>query len=332
MDGLLDTIASELAARGVEVIRGPANTPGVVVPLPPETVQNDLRRADVAMFSSRWRCDRQTLSALPRLKGIVNATIGLETVDLEAADEMGIIVGHGGAPEHVLSMAEAAIMLMMNLMYGLRQSERLMSTWRPADPEEGPHANMLFGATIGIVGLGRIGRAVVDRLLPFGVKLLAYSPRAERSQIPDAVTLVDLATLMRESDLVGVFIAVRPDNKRLINADAIALMKRSAYLVNVARGDAIDEPALIAALRDRRIAGAALDTFATEPLPQDSELRSLPNVILTPHIVGHTRQSIDAVIRVAVENILNVLEGRLPSICKNPHVEPVWRRRSEAAL
>ncbi|MEK7943612.1 NAD(P)-dependent oxidoreductase [Pigmentiphaga sp. YJ18] len=327
MEELLDRLAAQLRGRGIEVARGPANTPGVVVPTPAGV---GLEHADIAVFSSRWQCTRQTLAQAVRLRAVVNATIGLETVDLQAAADLGIIVGHGGAPEHITSMAEASIMLMLNLLYGLRRSESWMSGWRPRPYDGKAHASMMCGATIGLVGLGRIGRAVMERLQAFGARIVAYSPRADRSQIPDGVRLTDLDTVMRESDLVGVFVAVRPDNRGLIGARQIALMKPTAYLVNVARGDALDEEALARALRAGEIAGAALDTFAVEPLPQDSPLRGLPNVILTPHVVGHTRQSMDSVLRVAVDNITSVLRGDLPTVCKNPEIEPAWRGRLAA--
>lgn len=328
MEPLLDSLAADLRLQGVDVVRGPANVPGVVAPLPRDLLEAMLGDVDVAMFSSRWQCTGDMLKASPRLRAIVNPTIGLETVDLQAANDLGIIIGHGGAPEHIASMAEASVMLILNVMYGLRKTERAMAGWGSKPRSSGPpHANMLHGSTIGLVGLGRIGRAVMDRLQGFGVRMLAHSPRADPSAIPDNVRLVDLDTLMRESDVVGVFIAVRPDNRKLIDARAISLMKRSAYLVNVSRGDAIDEAALIEALRDERIAGAALDTFAVEPLPADSPLRSMDTVILTPHSVGHTRQSTDSVSRVALENILRVLRDDLPLCCKNPEIEARWRER-----
>ncbi|MBL0423374.1 D-3-phosphoglycerate dehydrogenase [Ramlibacter sp. AW1] len=330
MDPLLDDLAAQLQATGVEVTRGPVNQPGVVRPLPDEVVSHGLAPADVAVFSSRWRCPRETLLAAPRLKGIVGATIGVETIDLQAADELGLIVGHGGAPEHIASMAEATVMLMLNLRYALAHSQAVMRGDEPRPAILDVRAAMLQGSTVGLVGLGRIGKAVMERLGAFGVRLLAYSPRVDPAAVPDHVELVSLERLMAESDTVGLFVAVRPDNRHLVNARTLALMKPSAFLVNVARGEAVDEPALVEALRTRRIAGAALDTFEVEPLPADSPLRTLDNVILTPHMVGHTRESVRSIPRIAFENVTRILAGELPVSCKNPYLEPAWRRRLHA--
>ncbi|MCK9508735.1 MAG: D-3-phosphoglycerate dehydrogenase [Pigmentiphaga sp.] len=327
MDPLLDQLSDRLRAEGVDVRRGPLNEPGVVAPLPEATVNADLQEADVAVVSSRWLCPRSTLSAGRRLKGVVGATIGVETIDLAAADDLGLIVANGGASEHIASMAEAAIMLMMNLRYSLAFSEAVMRGEQSRPSVTEVRASTLQGCTVGIVGLGRIGRAVAERLSAFGVRLLAYSPRADRADTDPAIRLVSLETVMAESDVVGVFVAVRPDNRRLINARTLALMKPSAFLVNVARGEAIDEQALIEVLTNRRIAGAALDTFEVEPLPADSPLRTLDNVILTPHMVGHTKESVASIPAMAFANVMAILNGTLPPSCKNPSIEAKWRAR-----
>ncbi len=327
MDPLLNNLQSDLEANGVEVIRGPANVPGTVVALPRDYLESTVSKADVAVFSSRWKCDRATLEALPNIRGIVNPTIGVETLDIGAASDLGITVGHGGAPEHVTSMAEASVMLMLNLMFQMRKSEEVMAGTRPRPAVDAPYAHMMQGATIGLVGLGRIGRAVMDRLDAFGVKMIAYSPRVDPADVPAHVKLVDLDTLMRESDLVGIFIAVRPDNRKLIDKRALSLMKESAYLVNVSRGDAIDEEALIEALQEGRIAGAALDTFVVEPLPADSPLRTLPNILLTPHLVGHTYEATLSIRKLVLENVMRVLRDEPPVYCKNPEANEQWRKR-----
>ena len=326
LDPLLDALGAQLQAEGVEVLRGPPSEPGVIRPLPADAIAG-IETADVAVVSSRWRCPRSAFEGGTRLRGIVGATIGLETVDLEAADELGLIVGHGGAPEHIVSMAEASVMLMLNLQYALAHSEAVMKGTQPRPPVLQVRASLLQGKTVGLVGLGRIGKAVMERLSAFGVRMLAYSPRVDPATVPSSVALVDLDTLMREADLVGIFVAVRPDNRQLINARTLALMKPSAFLINVARGGAIDEAALVEALRARRIAGAALDTFETEPLPLDSPLRQLDNVILTPHMVGHTRESVEAIPRIAFQNVMRILAGELPVSCKNPYLAQRWRER-----
>jgi D-3-phosphoglycerate dehydrogenase len=287
-----------------------------------------LLQADIAMFSSRSLCPGDMLAAAaPRLRAVVNPTIGVETVDLAAASELGILVGNGATPENYLGMAEAAVMFMLNLFYNLRTSEQHLRENRPRPAPDQVHARTLRGKTIGILGLGNIGRAVARLLQPFDVKVLAYSPHADRSSVPPQVELAELDAVMARSDLVCICVAVTPQNRQLVNERTLGLMKRSAYLVNVARGEAVDEPALVRVLQERRIAGAALDTFAREPLPMDSPLRGMDNVILTPHAVGYTRENVASLRAAAVENVRRVLAGQPPLYCKNPAAQARWAAR-----
>jgi len=329
LDSVLDGVSAKLEQAGIEVIRGPAPQPGVKLTYPPETREALFSRAEVAMFSSRSICSRELMLAAPKLRGIVNATIGLETVDTDAANELGIIVGHGATPQNFLSMAESTVMLMLMLMYQPKKSEEVMQgkRSRPNPVPSEAWARMMLKRTVGLVGLGRIGRGVVERLSGWGMRILAHDPFVKPESAPAGVTLVDLDTLMRESDIVSVLVAVTPDNVGMIGARQLALMKPDAYLVNTSRGQAIDEKALYEALRDKRIAGAALDTFEIEPLPQSSPLRTLDNVILTPHVVGHTADVYASFIPAAYENITRILRGELPLHCKNPGIEAKWHDR-----
>lgn len=329
VDALLNRASEQFSAWGIEVVRGLPNPPGDITVYGAGSLEL-FENVDVAVFSSRNQCGRETLASAASLHAVVNPTIGVEKLDVEAASELGIIVGNGATPENYLGMAESAVMLMLNLMYGLRKSEEVLRGERPRPALENLHARSLRGATIGLVGLGNIGRTVARLLEPFGARVIAYSPRLAASDLPPGVTLVELETLMRDSDMVGVFFAVRPDNKALISESMLKLMKPSAYIVNVARGEAIDEDALTVALQEGRIAGAALDTFVVEPLPMDSPLRRLPNVILTPHLVGQTRDAYIACYEALLDNIGRVLRGELPRYCKNAHAEPRWRDRRRA--
>ena len=328
LEPLFAGIVQDLERHGVDILRGPPSKPGDKPSALPLSFMEQLQQADIAMFSSRSLCNAEMLAACAtRLRAVVNPTIGVETVDLAAASEQAILVGNGATPENYLGMAEAAIMFMLNLFYGLRTTEQHLRENRPRPAPDQVHARTMRGKTIGILGLGNIGRSVARLLQPFEVKVLAYSPHADPDSLPAGVQLTGLDDVMAQSELVCICIAVTPNNRQLVNERTLGLMKPSAYLVNVARGDAIDEPVLARLLKDRRIAGAALDTFAREPLPMDSPLRSLNNVILTPHAVGYTKESVDSLRRAAVENIRRVLAGLPPLHCKNPGARQKWAAR-----
>ncbi len=298
---VLDEIESRLVKLGIEVVRGPQTAPGKKLDYPKERHAELFGRAEVMMFSSRSICSREIMLAAPRLRGIVNPTIGLETVDLAAANELG-------KPRET----EAA----------LRDRRR-----RPRPTPKDAWARMLRGRTVGLVGLGRIARGVVERLSGFGVNLVACDPFVGADQAPQGVKMTDLDTLLRSSDIVAVLVSITPESRGMLGERELALMKPSAYLVNTSRGEAIDEAALYRALKEKRIAGAALDSFAVEPLPDDSPLRQLDNVILTPHRVGHTQDAFASFPPAAVENITRILRGEPPLYCKNPGVIPAWKRR-----
>ena len=326
---VLAEIASRLEQLGIEIIRGPQTAPGKKLIYPKASHAELFGRADVMMFSSRSICSREVMLAAPRLRGIVNPTIGLETVDLKAANELSVIVGHGATPENFLGMAEATVMLMLMLMYNPGATESVLrgQRSRPKPAPEAMWARMLLGRTVGLVGLGRIARGVVERLSGFGVNQLACDPLVRQDAAPPGVKMTDLETLLRSSDVVSVHVSITSESRGMLGERELALMKPTAHLVNTSRGEAIDEPALYRALKERRIAGAALDTFVVEPLPEDSPLRDLDNVILTPHMVGHTRDVIASFPPAAVENITRILQGEPPLYCKNPEVIPAWKER-----
>jgi D-3-phosphoglycerate dehydrogenase len=332
LDALLDELVAALEARGVRVVRGPPTPPGWRLAYPSETHGALFGEADLAVFTSRSVADAAVLRAARRLRGIVNLAVGLETVDLEQAAALGIIVGHGAVPENAISMAEATVMLILALRLQLHATEQVLRGERPRPVASASvmHGAMLRGCTVGIVGMGRIGRAVVERLRPFGVRLVACPPRTPGRPLPEGVEPADLDTVLSVSDVVALLATAGPGNRHLIDARALARMKPSAYLVNVARGELVDERALHEALAARRIAGAALDVFEVEPLPPDSPLRRLDNVILTPHLVGHTRELYRALVPVALENLSRILRDELPLHCADPAVEPRWRERIAA--
>jgi phosphoglycerate dehydrogenase-like enzyme len=327
LNEIFDQVTTMLQSQGIEVVRGPATTPGKKLVYPKELYTELFSQAEVMMFSSRSICSRDIMLAAPRLRGIVNPTIGVETVDLDAASELGILVGHGAIPEIFLSMAESTVMLMLMLLYNPKTTEEVLRGVRPRPAPSQSWQSMMFQRTIGMIGFGRIARNTAERLTGFGVRIIAYDPYIKPESVPPHVTMVDLETLLKTSDIVGLFVTITSETRNMIGAKELDLMKPTAVLVNISRGEAIDEDALYLALKEKRIAGAALDTFVVEPLPQDSPLRQLENAILTPHLMGHTHEVFSQMPIAAVENITCILRGEVPPYCKNPEAIPSWNKR-----
>jgi phosphoglycerate dehydrogenase-like enzyme len=316
----LDPVAERLVAAGVLVTR-PATA--VVAEWP------DLAEADVAVLTPRTRFAGPEIAVACRLKGIVFPTIGVEALDLAAADAAGLAVGNGATAEAVESMAEANVMLMAALMLDLPGKSRALRErgWRDGTVR----ARMMQGRTIGFIGFGRIARATLRRLANWGVHTAYYDPHVSEDIVPDtgAARIADLATLLRMSDIVNVLVELTAETRGMIGTAELSAMRRDAYLVNTARGAVVDESALAQALRDGIIAGAALDAFATEPIAADSPLRTLDNVILTPHNIGHTRELMDSFVPATYENVVRIAAGEPPLHFKNPQVLPKWRARLE---
>jgi phosphoglycerate dehydrogenase-like enzyme len=321
----LEEIALQLGKCGHEVILGPDAKPPEKTRFAKANWERDFSHTEIILTTTRSIFTRELMEAASRLRGIVFLTSGTESVDLEAANALGIAIGHGPFPENYSSMAEATIMLMLNLMYDLRRSEDVLRNNRPRPTSV--RARLMQGRTVGLIGLGRIARGVADRLAGWDMRVLAYVTRAPATPVPNNVELVALATLLNEADLVSIHASLNAQNRHLIGKPELELMKSSAYLINTARGGLVDEHALYQALKDKRIAGAAIDSFELEPLPQDSELRLLENLILTPHMVGHTQDGLDAVPRTAMENISRIVRGEPPLYCRNPEVLPRWMQR-----
>ena len=280
------------------------------------------------VVSPRDVCSREVMLAAPRLRAVVSTVIGVDTIDLDAASDMGLIVGHGAIPENFLGVSEATVMLIAALLLDLPGKSQLLRTNAPRPPHM--KARMVRGKTIGLIGMGRTARGVVERLAGWDVRLQAHDPYIARGGGAGGVRMVDLPTLLRTSDVVSVHVTLTSETRHMLGEAELRLMQPHAYLVNTARGGAIDEQALYRVLRDGVIAGAALDVFEEEPLALENPLRTLDNVILTPHMIGHSRELMAALAPAAAENVLRVLRGEPPLYVKNPEVLPAWRQRLAA--
>jgi phosphoglycerate dehydrogenase-like enzyme len=225
-------------------------------------------------------------------------------------------------------VAEAVVMLATALLKQFPAKHAALRHGGWGVPDAG---RMVAGATIGMIGLGNVGRAVVRRLAGWDCRLLCADPHVSPADAAiHGVELVDLETLLRSSDVVSVQASLTPATRHLIGGRELALMRPEAYLINTARGPLVDEAALRRALDEGRIAGAALDVWEEEPTPADNPLRTHPRVLGTGHNVGHPRSLYDDMVAAAVDNVLRPLRGEPPLHVRNPEVLPAWRARVAA--
>jgi D-3-phosphoglycerate dehydrogenase len=282
-----------------------------------------VRDADVLVIGSNFRCDRTTLQAGRKLRAVIYGATGTDGIDLPAANELGIVVGHAPTAENYRSMAEATILLILALFYDLHGAEDILRRNLPRTTHA-MRARAVSGRTVGLLGFGRVARVVAENLSSWGVNLQAYIRSPDKACVPEHVMRVSLDELLATSDVVSIHTSRSARDPALIGERELGLMKASAFLVNTARGGIVDESALIRALREGRIAGAALDTFEVEPLPPDSPFRTMDNVILTPHVIGHTQDTMVSLEEALIENIDNVLKGMPPRYVRNPEVLSRW--------
>jgi phosphoglycerate dehydrogenase-like enzyme len=280
----------------------------------------ELAEADV-LVARRDSVGRATLELAGHLRGIVTPGVGVEKVDVAAATELGIVVAN--SPGNSVTVAESTILLMLGLA-------KQMPMWIAAarsgtEPTSGMRGMELLGKTLGLAGLGRIGRVTAGFGRAFGMRVLAYDPYVTSS---DLAELVSLEEMLRASDFVSLHTVLTPETHHLINASRLALMKPTAFLINTSRGGVIDETALIDALRQGQLAGAGLDVFETEPPSLDNPLLQMDNVIGTPHGLSHADESVRRCAAMTEENVLSIIDGRLPPYMVNPKVR--WRVLQEA--
>ncbi|HJU65729.1 MAG TPA: 2-hydroxyacid dehydrogenase [Gemmatimonadaceae bacterium] len=255
------------------------------------------------------------LSRARRLKLVQRLGVGYDNIDLAAASRRGVPVCNM-ADFNAATVAEHTIMMMLGLLRRVFESTLLMKSGRWPTHEVISGGNHdLRGRTVGLIGLGAIGRDVARRLGPFEVRMCYHERRrlSAHEERELRVSFVSLDQLLRESDVVSVHVPHTPDTHRLLGRAELRSMKRSAILVNTARGAVIDEDALAEALRAGELAGAGLDVFAEEPLPARHPLRTCPNLLLTPHTAGQTREAMERMVEMLLENFGRVARGEEPA-------------------
>ena len=248
--------------------------------------------------------------------------IGVDNIDVEAATDHGIVV-FNVADYCVNEVADHAATLVLASARRVVSSVRYVRSGGWSDPPLDPPLRRLNRLTLGLVGFGNIGRRMVPRLRGFGMQIIATDPFVDPGIASDLdVELTSLERVMAESDIVSIHTFLNAGTRHLIGAPEIGLMKPSAFLVNTSRGAVVDEEALITVLEERRIAGAALDVTVEEPLAPDSPLRSLDNVIVTPHHAAASVEALADVHRGVIESVSCLIQGYWPPFPFNPTVQP----------
>jgi phosphoglycerate dehydrogenase-like enzyme len=254
--------------------------------------------------------DEPLLAQLPELRLIAIVGTGLDNVDLAAADRYGVAVCNTPG-ENARSVAEHAIALMLAVARRIPLMDRELRAglWEH-------HLGIeLEGKTLGVLGLGNIGRQVAKLGNGLGMRVLAWSfTRDEARARACGAELVERDELLRRSDVISLNVPATPESRGMIGARELALMQSRAILINTARGALVDEPALIEALRAGRLGGAGLDVFVQEPLPADSPLLGLENVVLTPHAAWVTYEATERLIEAPIDNVLAFLAGQPRSV------------------
>jgi len=248
----------------------------------------------VLTLRAHAKFSRRVLDAAPRLRMISIWGTGFEHVDIATCRSRGIVVSHTpGANAHAVAEHTVALMLAV-----LRRIPEMHLAVRAVQwPRE--TLSQLEGKTVGIIGLGAIGRRVSELVKPFGARVLEWSRRGSTT----------IETLLAESDVVTLHLRLTPETTNFLNRSRLALMKPTAILINTARGALVEHEALMSVLREGRIAGAGLDVFHTEPIPAVDPVLSLPNVVLTPHNAGTTPESVATGLHIAVDNVASYLSG-----------------------
>ncbi len=299
-------ISDKMSEEGLGYFRGQE---GFEVDYQPEILMDDLAgaigRYDALVIRSRTQVTRETLANTGALKIIGRAGAGVDNVDLDAATERGILVMNTPGA-NTMATAEHAISMLMALARRIPFADSTMKEGRWAKKDI--VGVELFDKTLGIIGLGRIGRVVAERLNAFGMKILAHDPFltcevARQLNVEPA----DLDTICAQADMITIHCPINDETRGLLDARRLGLMKPTALVVNCARGGIVDEDALYDALKEGRIAGAAVDVFATEPLPGESKLRELPNAVLTPHLAATTGEAQEKVARELAEQLRDSL-------------------------
>lgn len=274
----------------------------------PVTGENDLLgQLDdvVAIITGLEPVTGKVINSAPRLRVIVKHGIGVDNIDLDAAKEKGVIVANSPGTNRE-AVADLVFGLMLSLARNIPQSDRQVreGKWPKV------FGQSVWGKTLGIIGLGVIGKSVAQRAKGFNMKVLAFDKYwDEEFASANGIIRSEVDEILKESDFVTLHVPLMEETRNLIGEKQLSIMKPTAYLINAARGGVVDEDALYKALKEGRIAGAGIDVFSTEP-PTQSPLLGLQNVILTPHMGGFTDGALSMTSEFVSQVVVDALKGR----------------------
>jgi len=264
-------------------------------------------------YTFKQRITREVAMAAKNVKLIQQPSVGYQHIDIGACTEAGIKVANT-AGANTIAAAEHTIMtalcLIKNLFYAIRTTAA--GEWRQMEVKPGE----LFNKTWGFIGFGRMGKAVAERLIAFGIRMLYYDviriPADEEKRLQ--VTFANLSDVLKSSDILSLHCPLTEETTGLINRGNIALMKQGAIIINVSRGEVVDEQALAEALRDGKLGGAALDVFSAEPIASTNPLLAVAGdkVILSPHVAGVSQEAQGRILTATITNIVKVMKGEIP--------------------
>ncbi|MHA1833905.1 MAG: glyoxylate reductase [Candidatus Baldrarchaeia archaeon] len=320
-------VTREIPEKGLNVIleRFNAKVWREYTPPPKEVIIEEAKDVDALVTLLTDKIDKEVLDAAKNLKIIAQYAVGYDNIDVEECTRRGIYVTN--TPE-VLTEATADFTWALILAVARRvvEADKFIRSGEWEKSRTGWHPKMLLGTdihgkTLGIIGLGRIGTAVARRAKGFNMKIIYYS-RSRKENIEKELGLkyVDLNTLLREADFVSIHVPLTEETYHMIGERELKLMKNTAFLINTSRGKVIDEKALYKALKEKWIAGAALDVFEEEPTPANNPLLELENIVVAPHIASATHETRSRMAEMVAQNLIAYFEGKIPPNLVNPEV------------
>ena len=291
---------------------------------PVEVLEKEIADVDAVLGTYRWTASM--MDKAPRLRLIALTSVGFDMADIDAATQRNILVTN--TPDVLTeTVADLTFALMLAVSRRICEMDRWLRAGQWKDAAVSPMAWDIHHATLGIIGLGRIGSAVARRALAFQMKVLYYDTTRKRDlEKQHGYQYVDRETLLREADVVTLHVPLSPGTKGMMGTAQLAPMKRTAFLINTSRGPVVDERALISALQEGRIAGAGLDVFEKEPVDLANPLLKMENVVVVPHVGSATEVTRTAMLDLAINNVLAVLQGKPPLTPVNPEVLARWKK------